>query len=44
VEGVTSQYFEKRRAVKSSFTSYDVDSARRLWEISEQLTAAALTS
>ncbi|MFN8374668.1 MAG: SDR family oxidoreductase [Anaerolineae bacterium] len=44
IEGTTSRYFEKRRAVKSSFTSYDVDSARRLWDISEHLTAAALTS
>jgi NAD(P)-dependent dehydrogenase (short-subunit alcohol dehydrogenase family) len=39
VEGVTGRYFEKKRAVKSSFASYDTDTARRLWEVSEALTA-----
>ncbi len=38
VEGVTGEYFVKRRPVRSSKESYDADVARRLWEISEALT------
>jgi len=38
VEGVTGKYFVKREAVASSPLSYDEDLARRLWEISEQIT------
>lgn len=38
VEGVSGQYFEKRKAKSSSPHSYDEDAARRLWEISEKLT------
>jgi len=38
LEGVTGKYFTKMREVKSSQESYDDDSARRLWQISEQLT------
>ncbi|NWF69601.1 MAG: SDR family oxidoreductase [Chloroflexi bacterium] len=34
---VTGGYFDKKRAVKSSFASYDEASARRLWEVSAQL-------
>jgi NAD(P)-dependent dehydrogenase (short-subunit alcohol dehydrogenase family) len=42
VEGVTGKYFLKKRAVKSSFVSYDEASARHLWKVSEQwLTAQA---
>ena len=37
VEGVTGQYFDKRRPVKSSPASYDVATQRRLWEVSEEL-------
>jgi len=39
VEGVTGQYFDNRRAVPSSPASYDEAGARRLWEISERMTA-----
>jgi NAD(P)-dependent dehydrogenase (short-subunit alcohol dehydrogenase family) len=38
VEGVTGKYFVKKRAVASSPESYDEAVARRLWEISAQLT------
>src|SRR4029077_15204529 len=38
LEGVTGKYFTKMHEVKSSQESYDEDSARRLWQISEQLT------
>jgi NAD(P)-dependent dehydrogenase (short-subunit alcohol dehydrogenase family) len=41
VEGVTGKYFVKKQAVSSSKASYDVAAARRLWEISEQLTGLA---
>ena len=40
IEGVTGQYFEKRKQVPSSPVSYDSDIARRLWEVSEALTAS----
>lgn len=39
VEGVTGKYFVKREAVSSSPLSYDADLAKRLWEVSEKLTA-----
>lgn len=39
VEGVTGRYFFKKRAIPSSPTSYDESVARRLWEVSEALTA-----
>ena len=42
VEGVTGQYFDKRRPVKSSPASYDVATQRRLWEVSEELVRAAV--
>lgn len=38
VEGVTGRYFVKEKAVASSPESYDEDSARRLWDISCQMT------
>jgi NAD(P)-dependent dehydrogenase (short-subunit alcohol dehydrogenase family) len=38
VEGVTGQYFTKRKPVKSSRQSYDEAAARRLWEVSARLT------
>ena len=38
VEGVTGRYFVKCKSVRSSRASYDVDAARRLWDVSEQLT------
>ena len=37
VEGVTGQYFVKRRAVRSSHASYDVHAAQRLWQASTEL-------
>lgn len=37
VEGVSGQYFDKCKAVKSSPISYDEDIARRLWTASERL-------
>ena len=36
---VSGRFFERREAVESSPISYDVDAARRLWEVSEALTA-----
>jgi NAD(P)-dependent dehydrogenase (short-subunit alcohol dehydrogenase family) len=39
VEGVTGKYFVKRDAVASSPLSNDEDLAKRLWEVSEKLTA-----
>ncbi|MCC6645619.1 MAG: SDR family oxidoreductase [Polyangiaceae bacterium] len=41
VEGVTGQYFDKKRAVKSSRASYDVEVRRALWRESERLTRIA---
>jgi retinol dehydrogenase-12 len=41
VEGVSGQYFDKQRPVKSSPASYDVAAQRRLWEVSEQLVRQA---
>jgi NAD(P)-dependent dehydrogenase (short-subunit alcohol dehydrogenase family) len=38
VEGVTGKYFGKCRAVPSSEESYNAEAARRLWEISAQMT------
>jgi NAD(P)-dependent dehydrogenase (short-subunit alcohol dehydrogenase family) len=39
VEGVTGKYFVKREAVPSSPLSYDKEVARKLWEVSEKITA-----
>ena len=38
VEGITGKYFVKRDAVRSSPLSYGEGVARRLWEVSENLT------
>jgi NAD(P)-dependent dehydrogenase (short-subunit alcohol dehydrogenase family) len=38
VAGVTGKYFTNRRETRSSPASYDESAARRLWELSEQLT------
>jgi NAD(P)-dependent dehydrogenase (short-subunit alcohol dehydrogenase family) len=38
VEGVTGKYFDKCKSISSSKQSYDVDAARRLWEVSEEMT------
>ena len=38
VEGVSGKYFVKEQSVASSPESYDVDTARRLWDISCKMT------
>ena len=38
-EGVTGRYFRRQRPARSSPASYDPDAARRLWELSEEMTA-----
>jgi NAD(P)-dependent dehydrogenase (short-subunit alcohol dehydrogenase family) len=38
VEGVTGKYFVRQKAVSSSPASRDEASARRLWQLSEELT------
>jgi hypothetical protein len=40
-DGVSGQYFEGRRAIKSSVDSYDRAKARDLWETSEALLSHA---
>jgi retinol dehydrogenase 12 len=42
LEGVTGKYFYKRREKRSLAVSYDVEVAKRLWEISEQMLGIAL--
>lgn len=37
VEGVTGKFYSDKQPVRSSETSYDLESARRLWEISLDL-------
>ncbi|RMH01141.1 MAG: SDR family oxidoreductase [Chloroflexi bacterium] len=44
VEGVTGKYFDKKKAVRSSAISYDEEVARRLWEISEEMTGVKTES
>ncbi len=43
VEGVSGKYFVDKRAVPSSDSSYDVDVAKRLWDVSSALTGLSLT-
>jgi NAD(P)-dependent dehydrogenase (short-subunit alcohol dehydrogenase family) len=43
VESVTGRYFVKNRAVASSAASYDEATARRLWQVSEELTTVTPT-
>jgi len=38
VAGVSGRYFVRAKAVASSPASYDLEAARRLWEVSEQMT------
>jgi NAD(P)-dependent dehydrogenase (short-subunit alcohol dehydrogenase family) len=42
VAGVSGKYFARRRQEKSSEASYDVDAARRLWQVSEELTGQGI--
>ncbi len=39
VEGITGKYFHKTKQIRSSRQSYDENIARKLWEVSEQLTS-----
>jgi NAD(P)-dependent dehydrogenase (short-subunit alcohol dehydrogenase family) len=39
VQGISGKYFARRRPEKSSEASYDLEAARRLWEVSEELTS-----
>lgn len=41
LDGVTGEYFEGTRRIRSSTDSYDQDLARDLWQISERLVSAA---
>jgi NAD(P)-dependent dehydrogenase (short-subunit alcohol dehydrogenase family) len=43
VAGVTGKYFVKREPAQSSSLSYDEELAKRLWEVSEDLTSIAQT-
>ena len=43
VEGVSGKYFVDKRETRSSDESYDLAVAARLWRISEELTAAAVS-
>ena len=42
VEAVSGKYFENKRPVRSSSQSYDVGTARRLWEVSAGMTGLTL--
>ena len=37
VEGVTGKYFVKRQAVPSSPVTYNQETAKKLWKISEEI-------
>jgi NAD(P)-dependent dehydrogenase (short-subunit alcohol dehydrogenase family) len=38
VEGVTGQYFVKKKSTRSNKESYNEDIAKRLWDVSEEMT------
>jgi retinol dehydrogenase-14 len=42
VEGVTAKYWADCKPRTSSKASYDVDTARRLWDVSQELTGAEI--
>jgi len=42
VEGITSKYYDSGRPITSSPASYNPEAARKLWEISEELTEQAV--
>ena len=44
VAGVTGKYFIKCKAAPSSRASYDEETARRLWEISEEMTGLKIAA
>ncbi len=41
VEGLTGKYFEDKQEIESDPNSYDRDSARRLWQVSQELIAGS---
>lgn len=43
VEGVTGKYFTNKKEVKSSSISYESNIAKKLWEMSEEITSRQLT-
>jgi NAD(P)-dependent dehydrogenase (short-subunit alcohol dehydrogenase family) len=43
VSGVTGKYFTDKKEVRSSNESYDEETARRLWQLSEELTGVSVT-
>jgi len=43
VEGVSGKYFSNLKAIRSSHASYDEDAARRLWDVSLELTGLPRT-
>jgi NAD(P)-dependent dehydrogenase (short-subunit alcohol dehydrogenase family) len=43
VEGVSGQYFDKRAPKRSSADSYNRETQRRLWQVSEQLCGLPIT-
>jgi NAD(P)-dependent dehydrogenase (short-subunit alcohol dehydrogenase family) len=44
VEGVSGKYFRDKKEIRSSEISYNVDIARRLWQVSAELTGVESTS
>lgn len=44
VEGVSGKYYTKRKAVRSSLRSYDVEMQKRLWDVSVALLGPRVTS
>ena len=44
VEGVSGEYFAKRKVVRSSAASYDDATAKRLWEVSDELVGLPVTA
>jgi hypothetical protein len=38
LEGASGKYFSRMKEARSSEESYDTETARRLWEVSEKLT------
>jgi NAD(P)-dependent dehydrogenase (short-subunit alcohol dehydrogenase family) len=38
IEGISGKYFYEKREIKSSAKSYDLDIAKRLWKLSEEMT------
>jgi NAD(P)-dependent dehydrogenase (short-subunit alcohol dehydrogenase family) len=41
VEGVTGQYFSKKKAIRAKTLAYSKEALKRLWEISEQMNGLA---